>query len=548
MTKLKSAKLFYLTIFIIVIIYTCLEYYFPFIYDDWAMASYWKDNSVNEKFSIEAFRNFYRDVKWDANGRIANMVQPIFLFISPFKIFYPFLVGILIAVSIVFIQKTALYNQKVNNKFFWLSIVWSLVLIIIPWRDSIFVRSFALNYVFGSGLSLPFIYLLISSEKTKWSSVRFLFLIFYAVVVGGWHEGFSFTIIFGLLIYLIINRLKASKNFYIVLAVLICSSLFFLESPGMETRIGTALGKNQIFTNIFKFRISLLPFLIYNLFLLFSTFFNRGRKLLKQTFRNPFNIIGVGIIYSGFGIFVLLDQPLRATYWPSMFCCIFFVTEIYKYCKEFKFRKKFHLNQNITALFLVSICIIINVVIIHWVIRYNDESTFIINKFKENGGNTVFLDKIDSKQQPVYALAVPPRFIWDTPAHYFYYWAYTKNNFLGVIPSELEKSEYENSIDLKASNLGIRRYSKYLIMPFNDQTRSVILNNLPEYIGPRSVEVNIDYDGKSEKIQTIVIPFITKPYSHNNNVSMPDSLFYLATPKYINSKDITKVVIQSVDL
>ena len=117
-------------------LYALLSFFTPYYLDDWTFMGNWRDDAANQGFSWAGWWRYYTYIRGYDNGRIANALSPISTMFSPWKDIFPWVTGLLVALSAVMLQRLATGSRSV----LYLSICWILMIVGLPWNDTIFVR------------------------------------------------------------------------------------------------------------------------------------------------------------------------------------------------------------------------------------------------------------------------------------------------------------------------------------------------------------------------------------------------------------------------
>lgn len=517
---------FGITLVAIFVIYTLLEWAFPIMYDDWAFMAMWKSHSPSGNFSLSAWLEFYDNIRNYHNGRLANALTPFSTVISPWNSLFPIFTGIAVAVVICLAERFASFNKRSNN-FLFLTLCWFLLLILLPWRDSIFVADYALNYIFSAAVTLLFIAYLIRCEYKGWNPYLFVFAIPFAIVAGIWHEGFSITACVGFGVFILVKRFRISWQFYAVFFLYLISALFCLCAPGMMSRVSNVVSdtRNQLgYLYLLKRHLALIILSISFLGLLL---FKKGRITLKKTYRNPFIQIGVGIIISGYAISLMPNQPLRSTFWPSLFCVINFIAFLINFNFTKSLQKKHKPISLVVSVVILGACVSQGILSIHWTLKYRRQQDEIMREFYSNNiGSPVYYDLQDPDATPSLTLGIPPKNI-NQPFNYYCMWLYFHSDFFSVLPKNIESIDFNEGTAI-GKERKYRVIDNMLFGPYRERQADDFIKS------PRHVSGIFIYDDGHEEEKIIVEnPFITKPYPVGNTIKSDTLMYYEVQPEYL---------------
>lgn len=508
-----------LLIFAAATIFTWLT---PLHLDDWIFMSDWRDSgSENESFLTNLW-NFYQNNRQIDNGRIANWVSPFSTVIKPLCWLFPVLNGLAFVLMIFFSQvlicgKNDRYNFRITV------LLWILCLFLLPWRDTIFVADYSLNYIWSASLTLGFIIIMLKALDRNLSHGYFLFGLLMAFIAAGWHETFAITTIFGLLMLCLKKRLRISGYFYCLLAVYVISCIIFAVTPGMIRRFFSELSFESGSLSLYSIVLKTFPFLLLLLIIIASISFDKSRRILYEVFKSNLFLLFTGIIVSGYIISFSVIPTGRSFFWPDLSAIILCVFLIYKLLKP-------AFNNNlvtISAYIGIIICVLQAVFTIHWQIKYLKEYRSIMAQIDASDTGTAFQDVMKPGDLPYFSLKIPVQSAWINAVYYRCLWHYKLKPFVGVVPSVLREADIEESLPV-AGNFETAVYKNQLISPFN-----------PRLKFPTFIEGTVTLKNSSvKKVNGIGIPFVTDTFVHSDGEVKSDTLIYINLAD-INASDIS---------
>lgn len=117
------------------------------------------------------------------------------------------------------------------------------LVLLMPWYNTLFVGCMLLNYVIGGGIVFLFLWLLLRYYKhqshSNWGQLILLTLLGF--LAGAWHEGFTFIIIPGIAVYILMNR-KFTRAQCFLLTGFILGAVFIICNPGFWYRLNHKMG------------------------------------------------------------------------------------------------------------------------------------------------------------------------------------------------------------------------------------------------------------------------------------------------------------------
>ena len=408
-------------------LYSLLSWLTPYYLDDWSFMAVWRDDVFGgDRFSWKSWADYYNYIRGFDNGRISNALSPLSTLFSPWREIFPLLTGILLTLSAILIQKFSGGRRLSPSG---LALVWLLMIIGLPWGDTIFVRDYSLNYIWAAAVTLIFLFTLKKGcHDNRWLWIAILM----AVPAGGWHEGFATSTLCGLGLLMIIRRFRLPSSFYMVSAVYLASALLFMLSPGIINRFQVAISETGI--KYFLKRPLVIIAVDFILAFILATLY-RFRKGSLKGFTNLFNdtsvVVSLGILVSGYVLGYITVNTLRSYFWPDMAAICLAVVFIRRIFSLYPVRASYIRVGGILAALL---CTAQSVAAIIWQNRYRIETEEIMALLDKSPSGTVFHDMKLPPDAPFYTLGMPVSNAWYNPYHYKELWTYYMTPVLGVVP------------------------------------------------------------------------------------------------------------------
>lgn len=521
-----------------------LQWWTPLYFDDWGFMSYWNDISDDGSFSFSTWHRYYTQIRIDDNGRIANALAPFSTLWSPWKEIFPILTGCWLAVIAALLLRVVCFgNERLpyRAKFSVLAFLWALMLLLLPWQDFLFTRDFSLNYIWAAGITLVFIYLLVGSVADGRSDARGVrgplltaLLVVLAVIAGGWHESFALPTAAGLILYAVCRKGRLPWRFYLILTVYIISALAFALSPGIIRRFGEKVGEEWNAVIYFRFMHNLFALaLLLGVVILFSLL-KRGRRALFQTVRNPYIMVGLGVLFVGSAIAWMPNQPPRAFFYPNLFAITVLVCLALNFLRGISMRP-FRIVVDCISVVLACLCVAQGIAAIWWqriiTVEYDELAGRLLN-----GEGPLFYDVFNYHEVPLYTLKFPVKNTWGNEINYRYLWTYRPMDFISVVPAALEYADYDHGEPV-GGNLNARVVDGLLVAPY--RVREVE----PDLVIPVVVRLKARLkSGEVKEILPLESPFVTKPFVHSDGTERADTLMYYDLTT-VNAEEIESISI-----
>lgn len=453
----KADTYWYLFLLLTVgVLYSLMSYFTPLQIDDYGFMGVYKDNNGGSlDFSLSAIWDYIMEIRrWD-NSRMSNIMAPFSSLFAPWKYIFPWLTGFLCSLIIWEISKIAGISR---NKFIWGAFIWLAIVLFLPWRGFIFARDYSLNYIYPSVLAFGFVMSLLNGEERGWSGLKVSLVVLLAFLSASWHEGFSFTVLGGLLLWTALKKGEVSKVWWIILVFYAIIASVFAFSPGMinrgvkEVKVGMPVVPVKLIADI---SLCVVMIGLYAIWLVSK----RGRLKLKALIRNSYFVIFTCAALLGLALSLILNHTARTAFWPEL-CAIVSLSIAIKYLLEEKHNvSKKNSRIIIAACGVYILCVAHGIHSIIWEYKYYVEDKYLISKI-EKGESHIFYDIVMPEEIPATTLYFPVKSSWITEFHYrcienFY------NHRVGVFPKSLENID-ENRVENIPGTLSLKRLGNAL--------------------------------------------------------------------------------------
>ena len=482
-----------LLLLLIVSIYSLLSYWTPMALDDWEFMSEWE--RINDKGSAPtpaAFYRFWEEIRLYDNGRLANVLSPLSVMFSPWKEIFPFLTGVCCATIIVGACRMAFSERPLSlmNT----ACMWAATLYFLPWRNSLFVADYSLNYIWAATITLVFILYVMRMERRGWSISSFTGALLLATVAGAWHEGFAFATLGGFILLTLIRHKRQSWQWWSVGILYAAVTVAVFYCPGMTLRVSQQMGVLNPATNPFKMFADFFP--VFSLFALLLVFglVPSLRPNIKYAWSNDWFVLGLGIIIIGTLLSLIVTHQPRSSFWPDLFAVIMIFILIHPLWRK--------ISSGPFKYFIATIAIVCALIpslfALVWQYRFSKESEEILSKINHSSTGTVYHDIIPPSSMPIYTLKIPLHDSWVSSFNYK-----TLGDFIGkpgpaVLPSNMEGLRTDiHGIPL-GGNSGAIKIAGSIVLPGH------------KYEKPTDVPVKVVLeDGEVISTISLMLPFVS---------------------------------------
>lgn len=449
----------YMVMASIAVLYFFYSYFTPYCIDDIMFMGLYKDyNGGDSGFSFKALADFAAEVRANDNGRLSNILSPIATLMVPRGLF-----AVVSALGVAFMYYLMARMARISpsGRGVAVLILWLSSLVFLPWRNSIIVNDYLLNYLYPSLGVLAFILLLQKSAKEKLDPFLYLCSIVIALAGGWFHEGFSAPVCFGLAAVAVQKRFQLPVQWWVQAIVFGLAAVWAATAPGIFQRMEVEAARRSLFDQV-KFVVTCLPAFSLFIFIVCCTALNpRLRKITFSLFRSQFFLILFVAAMVGAMIVLSIDSEPRSS-WPIE---LFSMIGVAAYFPRLKWRPSRALSTlGFGTLWIVGVLFFCNV--IRWQYRLWNQHVEIEQKLAESKTGTLFYDIIDPRSIRKETLFLPLRNTWVSSFQYNVIndTVTDKNKYYSVVPSVLESYSDSAATTIEGS-ARLKLYNGVLVGP-----------------------------------------------------------------------------------
>ncbi len=501
----------------ITVVYFLLYETAPDALDNFRFRKWYLDaNGGLDTFSISAYTDYAFYFYEHENGRLANILFPIFDVLMG-RFVSSIVLSFLTFVCIILIYKIIAVNiSNTFNKLFIINLIWLAVIFLLPWRDEIVVLDFLLNYILPSFLLLSYGYLLreihVDGNKNK---LLVWILLPVNFTLGFIHEGFGLPALVGSIVLLIDKRFKNIRP-YVFLSALFCLAglLMCMLSPGTLKRISLLPPVMYDFRSLLAFSLKSAVILSVILILLYNCTTVNGRKRLKTLYKKPTGVFFTATMIMSYAIALKIFTGHRL-FWCGNLSAIVVLFLLFR-------DKLIICSSNGLKIITVIISIVIllfmsNVIYTQHCI--NEKYKHIAELLRERQ-STLFEDVTGADKLKRLTTWGYPRYdIWKNHVHVeCFNELYKQDKYLSVVPEDLDNVEQKlipvNRIDEVLPLYQIDDNYVLDISSMTDREFDAGHEWLKEFVSePHSFEMKLEY-GTDNSDRFSFIPF----YSENGRL------------------------------
>lgn len=434
-------------------IYAVIAYIVPLALDDYVFIDTYT-NALPESrsdFSLRRWIAFASTVRSEDNGRLANILSPVSTLFMP-KWLYAVITGCVTAAMVWLLARLA---KGCKPGWQLLVAMWAVVLVVLPWRNNLFVADYELNYVYTGALLLA---TLLAAERAAEGRAGVAETAAASVIafLAGWmHEGFSAALVFGVGLWALCVRFKMPARWWAVAIALGCGMLVALTAPGVWLRFGAQHGAHIKSIKAVAFNYaSLLMFALVACMLLRREWRRRLRGLFNQRlFVISLGASFVGLLYS----FVIRFQPRMA-----MISATFAIIAIGCILREWQVTKRVARCKVLHAVVMLA-CLLFMANVIRVQNILSAEAEAVIKLMKSSAHGVAFYDVRDHHQDHLSTLGMPLRLYWVEPFSFASLaQVLDKDEPIAVVPTVLRNARLAEADDVPG-NAGMRRLNGCLV-------------------------------------------------------------------------------------
>lgn len=486
----RNYSLTALFLLLIAAIYTLLSLWTPPAFDDWIFMAGWREVNGDKSPSLSTLLEFWKYIREYDNGRLANTFSPLSTMFSPWKELFPVMTGLCMACMVVGVSWLSFSKNSLRP---WnLAIVCVTMIFLLPWRNSLFVADYALNYVWATVVTLVFMIYVVANEKRGWNTLTLLGALFLAFLAGGWHEGFALATLGGFLLYTIVKGGRFSIQWYATGVFYAVVMTGFYLCPGLLARTEKELGVTSEGLNLIKLSVDLFPVALLVFLVVLFNLAPSLRALLRKAWSNEWFVIALGIVVVGSLLSLLFAHQPRSAFWPDLMAIVM----IFILTRPFWERLEFSAFGAYTGFLAFAVFCAVMVYALVWQRQFYSEAGEIIAEMEKSETGTVFYDITPPDSMPVTTLKIPVQNAWVTAFQFHALKQHTGKEFPAVVPVSVKETA-DKAVPLKGSD-GIFSTGNALFMK---------KGAFPE---PKTVAVDVTLnDGATVEAMALVLPFIS---------------------------------------
>ncbi len=236
-TRLRPPHMAYATVLLTVfVIFTVLYHFVPMLLDELAFAEMYRSyNAGSDAFSLRALLDFAGEMREYDNSRLANVLSPLTTIVHPWCDIAPAVSALMVVVMIAgAVRLSGIRRHRAG-----LAVgVWAAMLLFLPWRNSILVADYTLNYVYAAAVNVVWLIAFAWWSGRRHGIWGVVGMVLLTVVAAMWHEGFSVTLLAGLGVDWLASGCRKPARWYLPTIIYLGATTFIVFCPGVLARAG----------------------------------------------------------------------------------------------------------------------------------------------------------------------------------------------------------------------------------------------------------------------------------------------------------------------
>lgn len=416
----------------ITVIYAAMSWLTPLQLDDLIFSSTYQEFTGGTTPDLEGYIQYFLGLRANDNSRLSNELFPIFLLWPGTTWVFHALTGLMMGAMTWIISRIASGSWRLHGG--WVLTIWASLLLVLPWRNYIFVADYALNYIFSSVIMLAWglvmMRLLVSPGRIR-GVMMWCGVVAFGTLAAGWHEGFIGPLWVGLA--LLAWRFKdADARYWALMCWTAIVMVLFAFSPGMIDRAGREVAGSESQRSI--------PMLIVNTWLVSLTIVvvvaalisRRGREVMRDALSDRWILLLSVTSLSASGLCLLVKTSPRISFWPELTMLVAWLRFAYLRGWNIKGWKSYFIGSVVLILILIQ-----SVLSLYWQRIYQLEHDEIINRV-EAGENTIYYDVILPAEVPKATLYMPARIEFNDRFGFLCIGEYYQRKNFAVVPTALD--------------------------------------------------------------------------------------------------------------
>lgn len=388
-------------------VHAAMSWLTPPQYDDLGFISIYRSYAGGSTdFSLEALGSFFQELRQNDNSRLANLLAPFSTLFTPWREIFPLVTGAVTALIVAL--AVSLCRVGAGLRFRYAVVLLAMITLLLPWRNSLFVADYSLNYVYASAVTLAYVWVM----SVKWRALRkpwaFAGALLLAALAGVWHEGFAVPALAGFAVMWLDRRTRPQGwRWLAVTGVYALAAAWIVLCPGIFGRVDREVGE-RIGAMDWKVAVDLFPLLMLTGTALLLTTFRAGRRWMAAALADgAFTVLATASLAGAMLSLVVAHTP-RTGFWPSL-CAIIALVILLRRPLDALLRRR---SALLLVIIMFGLWITQSILAISSQKLLCDENRRIMALLRDSPGGTVYYDIISPDSVSPATLYFPSRSTW----------------------------------------------------------------------------------------------------------------------------------------
>ncbi len=416
---------------LMVVIYTAMSVLTPWQLDEYLFASIYRDYAGGFHPDPSAYAQYFTDLRNNDNARLSNeLLPPILLWPGTTWVLHV-LTGLAVGGIVWMVDRIAIGSWRPRPAL--ILATWALMLLALPWRNSLFVADYTLNYLFSAVIMLAWALAMIRLLQRGLSTGGYVGTILLGFLAAGWHESFIAPLVAGLAAAsLMWPRGKHFSAYWMMLAMVAVVMLAFALSPGMIVRANREISGVDTPKSMLMVLINTWLVAVTVAAALAALLTAKGRHILQCAFADRWIVLLLVTTIAGTIISMMVKTSARTSFWPQLTMMIAWLR--LAYIRRWRWRSPV---SAVAAGVVFALILIQSGLSLYWQYLYKKEHDEIIKRI-EAGETTVYYDFIQPEEVPLATLYMPARLEFNDRFPKACLKEYYHNQELAVVPTAVE--------------------------------------------------------------------------------------------------------------
>lgn len=320
--------------------------------------------------------------------RLPNLIQVFFNLVPPTIV--DVLHGLMIAVFVLMVVVVT-GGRKALHSLGYVGVAALSVWVLLPWYDHMLPSVCQLNYVWVSVACLLFIRLFESDDllPQRWKSLQWV----VAILAGLMHEGFTFPIIAGAMLVMMIDRNDRRRRMKLTLLMALGAIALFL-TPGMFSRLDAQVKPQTLGHFICAINVSVLQLISVYILLAVTVFtiWKRGWQYVMNFYRQ--NLMYIVIMIVGYALAIVSVSVRRGLWFVELSSVILMLKMLFDAYGWWR-------RPNVILGAVTGMAMVVSIVgVAVWQSKFSEEVREVCRQVEASGSPIAFVDLEDPGNAP----------------------------------------------------------------------------------------------------------------------------------------------------